>query len=59
MFSREILGRFGADEFLKKLGPTAKNVVLCCFEQSPAACHRSMVAKYLEEEWEGVKVEHL
>jgi len=32
---------------------------LLCAEKDPADCHRSILSDYLEEAWDGVKVEHL
>ena len=32
---------------------------LLCSEDKPHHCHRSLVAKYLNEEWGGISVEHL
>lgn len=32
---------------------------LLCSEDKPHACHRRLVAEYLDEAWEGVQIEHL
>ena len=32
---------------------------LLCSEDTPARCHRRLVAEYLKEKWGGVEIEHL
>jgi uncharacterized protein (DUF488 family) len=57
-YQKEVLSPFRAPDFLKQLGPGARNVALFCVERDPAACHRSLLAEYLEQQL-GVSIEHL
>ncbi len=57
-YRREVLAGFDTAAFVAKLGPEARNVVLFCVEREPAACHRSILAKRLEQDL-GVTVTHL
>jgi uncharacterized protein (DUF488 family) len=35
------------------------NAVLLCSEPEPSRCHRRVVAEYLAQHWDGVRIEHL
>ena len=58
-YTREILEHFDIDELKNTLGQNAKNVVFFCFEKNAKACHRSLVAEYLQKNLNGVTVMHL
>lgn len=53
-----ILALFEPQSLLDDLEPDAKVVALFCVERTPEACHRSLVAEKLQQEF-GVKVEHI
>lgn len=58
-YENRILKKFDFESFFEKLDEIgAKKVVLFCVEETPAACHRSLVAKELEEKF-GYDVTHL
>jgi len=57
-YRRLHLGRFDAARFLEALGPKASRVALFCVEAEPGACHRSLVADFLAQEF-GLEVVHL
>lgn len=58
-YENRVLRKFDFESFFEKLGEVgAKKVVLFCVEEIPAACHRSLVAKELEEKY-GYDVTHL
>lgn len=51
-YEKQILSNFNFDEFLDRLDSTgARKIVLFCVEESPDACHRSLVAKKLKEQF--------
>ncbi len=57
-YRQEHLAGFDAQKFLERLGPQAKTVALFCVEREPAACHRSLLAEWLEQDL-GIKAVHL
>ncbi|MFO7664397.1 MAG: DUF488 domain-containing protein [Chloroflexota bacterium] len=57
-FQREVLDLFEPQPLDEALPDDAQVVALLCVEREPAACHRSLVAARLQEEW-GVEVVHL
>ena len=49
-YQSEVLGAFSLDLFTQKLAQIRANrVVLFCVEENPLACHRSLVADFLEQ----------
>jgi uncharacterized protein (DUF488 family) len=56
-YTEEILNSFDTDSFLETLGEQARVIVLFCVEKEPAACHRSLVAKKLQQEL-GFEIDH-
>jgi uncharacterized protein (DUF488 family) len=57
-YKEECLAPFDAARFLEELGETANVVALFCVERAPAACHRSLLARRLQQDL-GLAVEHL
>lgn len=57
-YREECLGAFDSGKFIEQLGETARVVALFCVERAPAACHRSLVAKRLQQDL-GLEVVHL
>ena len=57
-YKEEVLSRFDSRDFVERLGPEAKRVVLLCVEKTPAACHRSLLAQRLHDDL-GVRLTHL
>lgn len=57
-YQRECLADFDPQSLLAAVGPNASVLALCCVEREPAACHRSLVAAWLQQAWE-CTVEHL
>jgi uncharacterized protein (DUF488 family) len=57
-YRRQILTPFAVESFLTAVGQDAEAVALFCVEGPPAACHRSLAAEYLAQEF-GTAVEHL
>lgn len=51
-FQKEVLANFDFDEFLKRLPAGSKIVALFCVEHEPQACHRSLVAKHLADQYD-------
>jgi hypothetical protein len=56
-YLREILDRVDLDSLAAEL-PSVRASALFCVERDPEACHRSLVAERLAEEY-GVTVAHL
>ncbi|GAC1365071.1 MAG: hypothetical protein PVSMB5_04610 [Ktedonobacteraceae bacterium] len=52
------LSTWNASDFIEQMGPGVNVVALFCVEQSPTACHRSLVADKLAHEL-GLEVEHI
>jgi len=51
-YNREVLEKFDFENFFEKLDQIgASRIVLFCVEERPEACHRSLVAKKLEEKY--------
>lgn len=57
-YQSEILAPYDLDAFFEALPEDAQTVALFCVEQAPAACHRSLLADALRQEY-GLKVDHL
>src|SRR5208337_2946215 len=57
-YTAECLRDFDAARFITELGDAAEVVALFCVERAPAACHRVLVARRLQDEL-GLSVEHL
>ena len=57
-YHKERLSKFDSVRFIEKLGPDAEAVALFCVERQPEACHRSLVAGRLQQDF-GLPVEHL
>ena len=58
-YRNQILKKFDFDKFLKDLEiEDANRVVLFCVEESPLACHRSLVTDKLKE-YENIHITHL
>jgi uncharacterized protein (DUF488 family) len=57
-YQDEVLASFDPQSFFEQLPPEASVVALLCVEQSPDACHRSLVARRLRQS-HGLAVEHL
>lgn len=55
-YTEEILDRADLDPIVKWIG--ASTAALLCVERDPEACHRSLVAARLEQDW-GFSVKHL
>lgn len=57
-YEEEILSGFNAMSFLEGLGGQSSVIAFFCVEREPSACHRSLVAGKLAEEY-GLEVRHL
>jgi uncharacterized protein (DUF488 family) len=57
-YNQRHLARFDPSELLDRLDPTVGTIALFCVEREPSACHRSLVARHLAEEFGG-EVAHL
>ncbi|HEV2483744.1 MAG TPA: DUF488 domain-containing protein [Puia sp.] len=58
-YEKQILDIFNFEEFIDKLDSSgAHKIVLFCVEEIPDACHRSLVAKKLKEQF-NYKITHL
>lgn len=58
-YKNKILSKFNFENFIEKLDQVGANkVVLFCVEEHPDACHRSIVAKKLNEQ-HNYKITHL
>lgn len=57
-YQETILAGFDPQSLLDDLPPDALVVALFCVEREPAACHRSLLAAYLQAAW-GCPVEHI
>lgn len=57
-YQEQILADFDPQSLQDALPAHAQVVALHCVEREPAACHRSLVADYLQKAW-GCEVEHL
>ena len=57
-YRQERLAGFDSRQFLADLGPEVHVVALFCVEREPAACHRSLLATWLQRDL-GVAVRHL
>jgi len=57
-YVEEVLFEFNTQNFAQKFSSDTTSIVLFCVEANPAACHRSLVAERLHQDW-GVRVENL
>ncbi len=57
-YAREVLDLFDSDAFARSFDSKITRIVLFCVEGLPAACHRSLVADRLQDDWK-IVVEHL
>jgi uncharacterized protein (DUF488 family) len=57
-YGQEVLARFDAQAFVTSLGEDVASIMLFCVERVPAACHRSLLAEQLAEQF-GAHVVHL
>ncbi|MFT3825126.1 MAG: DUF488 domain-containing protein [Chitinophagaceae bacterium] len=58
-YKNKIINKFDFDSFFEKLDQIGANkIVLFCVEEYPDACHRSIVAKRIEDQY-NYKVTHL
>jgi uncharacterized protein (DUF488 family) len=57
-YEQSVLAHLQPDSLLAELGLEPKVIALFCVEREPAACHRSLLAAALSQEW-GVEVAHL
>ncbi len=57
-YVEEILGRFDSQQFAQSFNSSIRSMILFCVEGNPAACHRSLVAGRLHDDW-SIPVKHL
>lgn len=57
-YQRDYLHQFNAEELLQQMGEDAQVIGLLCVEREPEACHRSLVAEWLQQNL-GVAVKHI
>lgn len=57
-YKQECLAHLDVARFFERLGVHARVICLCCVEQEPAACHRSLMATKLAQD-AGLGVTHL
>ena len=57
-YDRENLATFDARKFITEINGGSKTIALFCVEQSPKACHRSLVAEKIRNQI-GVEVENI
>lgn len=57
-YGEEVLASFDAAEFVASLGSNVASLMLFCVEQTPAACHRSLLAARLGSDL-GAEVVHI
>ena len=58
-YKKEILSKFNFKAFIKQLEETgSKKIVLFCVEQKPSACHRWLVAEFLNVKYK-FSIQHL
>ena len=57
-YANEVLASFDSQQFAREFDSSTLRIALFCVEGNPAACHRSLVAERLHNDW-GVPVEHL
>lgn len=57
-YKAECLARLDAADFMARLGTSVRVLALCCVEQNPKACHRSLLATWLGHEL-GCEPRHL
>ncbi len=49
-YEQECLREFDSNRFVEQLGANARVAALFCVERTPTACHRSLVARRLQED---------
>ena len=57
-YEEEILGEYNLDQFFEEIPDDAEVVALFCVEREPGACHRSLIADALSENYD-LPVRHL
>jgi len=57
-YIQEVLGPFDSEAYARSFDTDTKRIALFCVEGSPAACHRSLVADRLQNDW-NIVVENL
>jgi uncharacterized protein (DUF488 family) len=57
-YEQEHLSQFHPQQFITQLGDNANVICLFCVEREPEACHRSLIAKYLEKDLR-LRVKHI
>jgi uncharacterized protein (DUF488 family) len=57
-YEQTILQEFDFEGFLNGLPAACQIVALFCVEREPAACHRSIIARHLSDQY-GFRVEHV
>lgn len=55
-YERDILKDFDAKAFIASLGNDVRSVLIFCIEEVPEACHRSLLAKRLQNDLGGTVV---
>ena len=59
-YKKQILSKFDIPQFIKELENTgSKRIVLFCVEESPAACHRSLVTDKIKELYPRINIFNL
>ena len=56
-YTQDVLDNVDSQAFMDSLPPGVESILLFCVEGRPEACHRSLLAKRLEQDL-GVKVSH-
>jgi uncharacterized protein (DUF488 family) len=57
-YEAECLTRFDSHAFVNNFAPGTRKVALFCVERAPVACHRSLIARRLEQDL-GITVQHI
>lgn len=57
-YQQECLAELNIQQFIELVGPQTRIAALCCVEQAPEACHRSLLATHLAEAL-GIQVRHI
>lgn len=57
-YEAECLATFDAHAFVNSFAPGTRKVALFCVERAPAACHRSLIARRLEQDL-ALTVQHI
>jgi len=60
VYEKNFIDLIGKRKIEKKITKgILNNACLLCSEDKPDHCHRRLVAEYLKEKWENVKIEHI